>query len=92
MCCGGTKKEKKKRALRAEPGPFLTVQSNLSSQRRWVKTNIVLLSAALTEHTPPPLKQLGPPQTHACASAAAQKIIKAERNVSMGGEGKLGVT
>lgn len=33
------------------PGPFFNVQSNLSSWRRRVKTNIVFLSAALTEHT-----------------------------------------
>lgn len=56
----------KKKRPKSRPGLFFTVQSNLSSWRRWVKTNIVLLSAALTEHTAP-VKELIPlpslPQT-----------------------------
>lgn len=53
---------KKKKRPKSRPGSFFTVQSNLSSWRRWVKTNIVFLSAALTEHTVL-VRELSPPQT-----------------------------
>lgn len=64
--------EKRERDQRADLAPFFTVQSNLSSWRRWVKTNIVLLSGAWTEHTVL-VKELGPLKTP--TSATAEKII-----------------
>lgn len=45
------KKEKKRKSRMSRPGPFLTVQSNLSSWRRWANTNSALPSAALTGYT-----------------------------------------
>lgn len=81
-------REKKKRDLRADLAPFFTVQSNLTSWRRWVKTNIVLLSAAWTEHTVL-VKELSPLKTP--TSATTEKIITPEKEY-FETERKLGAT
>lgn len=70
---------RKKKRPKSRPGPFFTVQSNLSSWRRWLKTNIVLLSAPLTEHILL-VKELSPlthpPQTQRRGGWNRERIFK----------------
>ena len=50
-CVRVCERERERERERETQDPFFTMQSNVGSWRRWVETNIVLLSGPLTERT-----------------------------------------